>query len=406
MSVKVSPRLKVPSQRIIILLFLLFVLLSSYSFIVSGFYFTLKGLSAGDGLVDLMGKPAGHDFVVFWAASKIARSEDPSAVYSLQKLNDAMQSAIGTNIERWAWNYPPTFLLIVYPFSYVPYIACLVIWIVGPLIIYLYLIRYLLPHPVGPWVFLGFPSVVYNMLAGQNGLLSVILLTGGLLLLERRPFLGGILLGIMSYKPQLFGLLPFALIAGRHWRALGGLAVAMSGLILLSMVIFGYDTWQAFYDNIQFAAMHWQCEEYYLKMPTFFAVTQLLGYSTSMAVTIQLIMAFAAIGIVIWVWYEGTCLILKGSVLSLCIPLFTPYLFPYDLIIISLPFAWLGWMVHLKGDMNGLAVFILCWIALFFSTFYSETMNIQLTPIIIIIMLSFTLMCLIHKDKKYQPLKR
>jgi len=39
--------------------------------------------------------------------------------------------------------------------------------------------------------------------------------------MEGRPWVSGIFLGLLTYKPQLGVLFPLALLASRSWRALG-----------------------------------------------------------------------------------------------------------------------------------------------------------------------------------------
>jgi hypothetical protein len=46
------------------------------------------------------------------------------------------------------------------------------------------------------------PAASINLFAGQNAFMTGALLVGGCRLLERRPFLGGAVLGLLGYKPQ------------------------------------------------------------------------------------------------------------------------------------------------------------------------------------------------------------
>ena len=63
----------------------------------------------------------------------------------------------------------------------------------------------------------AFPAVLVNIGHGQNGFLTAALLGGALLLLDRRPWLAGVLIGLLAYKPQFGVLIPIALLAGRRW---------------------------------------------------------------------------------------------------------------------------------------------------------------------------------------------
>ena len=49
---------------------------------------------------------------------------------------------------------------------------------------------------------------------------------GGLLLLDRRPVLAGILFGALCYKPHFGMLIPVALAASGRWRAFGAAAAS------------------------------------------------------------------------------------------------------------------------------------------------------------------------------------
>jgi hypothetical protein len=66
-------------------------------------------------------------------------------------------------------------------------------------------------HPARPETLLvasAFPAVFINVGHGQNGFLTAALLGGALHWLDRKPWLAGILIGMLAYKPQ-FGVLDF-----------------------------------------------------------------------------------------------------------------------------------------------------------------------------------------------------
>lgn len=383
-------------DRRILIFFMFFLLLSSYTYIVFECYSTIAGLSAGKGLVDLGGNPAGHDFIVFWGASKIARCGDPSSIYSIPKFNAILQSFAGTRIRHYAWNYPPTFLLILVPLSFFPYMPALIIWTAGPLLVLLRQIRLIFSDPTAPWLFLCFPGIVYNLVAGQNGSFTAVFLCGGLLLLVRSPFMAGLLLGVVSYKPHLFALLPIALLSGRNWKALAGLTVGVTVLTLASLVVFGPRLWQSFFENIPFAATHWQYKDLLIKMPTAFSLAQLSGNNDFLSAIFQIIVTLTTIYIVVWTWSQDVNLAFKGSILSLCIALSSPYLFCYDLAVISLPFAWMGWMAYTSKDSEMLLILVMCWVGLFFSIFFPYGVNP--TPIILGILLAY----IVYRMRAYE----
>src|SRR3546814_14497034 len=104
-------------------------------------------------------------------------------------------------------------LLLVWPFGQLPYIWSLAVWS------FLWLGLYLWTSIVGRsdtkillLALLLAPATFANFSGGQNGFLTGALLTGCLRLLGTKPIVACILFGILTVKPQLGILLPFALL--------------------------------------------------------------------------------------------------------------------------------------------------------------------------------------------------
>jgi len=82
------------------------------------------------------------------------------------------------------------------------------------------------------------------------------------------------------------------------------------------------------------------------KMPTVFAAAPLNGANPGLATTMQPVAIIGVILAVSWVWCRRFPLPIRGSVLAVGIFLAIPYAFDYDLAILALPFAWLGWEAY------------------------------------------------------------
>jgi hypothetical protein len=89
------------------------------------------------------------------------------------------------------------------------------------------------------------PAAAITACLGQNAFLTGALLIGGFGLKDRRPLLGGTLLGLLTYKPQLWIMVPVALVALRQWRMLA--ATVMTAIIVMaaSVAAFGLEPWRA-----------------------------------------------------------------------------------------------------------------------------------------------------------------
>jgi hypothetical protein len=369
----------------------IYLLLTGYLSLILDCYWIATGLLTHPGLTDIAGKPVGSDFVTFWAASKLVRSGDPAGVYSISKLYEVEKAIIGENMDPKPWFYPPPSLLMVLPLSFLPYLASFALWICVTLWGYLKVTQRIAPSRLTPWLFLAFPFVVTNFFYGQNGFLSGLLLGGGLLLLDSHPLVGGCLLGILSYKPQLALLIPIALVAGRRWQALGAAAISVAALALASVASLGYDTWAAFWNAIPLVR-YMDTSDNWSKMPTVFASLRLMGASFPVAMVIQGITTLSIIGAVSWVWQRRGLLVWQGAILTVGIFLAVPYAYEYDLALLGLAFAWLGWEEFTKGRLYGQVFLILCWWALSMVTFAMSLKAVfQPTPLILVALLVFIL---------------
>ena len=265
-------------------------------------------------------------------------------------------------------------------------------------------IRRIAPHPTTTWLALAYPGTFQNIVHGQNGFLSTALLGGGLLLLENFPLMAGILFGLLSYKPHFAILVPIALAAGKYWKALAAMFISSICFILLSGIVLGWGTWIAFYNNISSPIMILiQEKSLWIKMPTTFASFLLAGYNLSLAGALHGFVMFGTAIIVAWVWYREAPFYIRGSALISGILLFTPYAYYYDLSLLALPLAWLGWKNFTVGwKLTGNSLLIIIWLLPIIAPAIAIALGIQISPILIAFLLFFTLRQS-HKNKSLIP---
>ena len=171
--------------------------------------------------------PIALDFPLHWTASFLALTGKSASVYDYKQLQAVEKNLTGFGPHPWP--YPPTGLLVDLPLALTPYFVSLAIWLTVTLGVYLLVVYLIAPHPLTIVWSLAFLGTFENFYFGQNGFLSAALLGGGLLLLESNPLVAGLLLGLLSYKPHIFALIPLALLVGRQWRALGGVCYLCVG---------------------------------------------------------------------------------------------------------------------------------------------------------------------------------
>jgi hypothetical protein len=351
----------------------------------------ISAISAPFGLTASSHDPLGCDFSHYWVASQLSLEGDPGAVYNFPKFLAALENTFKVKL-LYPWFYPPTYLLLVYPLAVVPYLPSLVLWLGLTLGGYLAILRRIAPHPRTLWLALAFPGTFENFIHGQNGFLSAIFLGGGLLLLDRQPLAGGLLLGLLSYKPHLLPLVPLALIAGRRWRALTGAALGTLALAAGSYLVFGPEIWRLFLKNSSLTVQLLQDKAMPLdKMVTCFAALLHYGVSFRFAWLLQGALSLAVATLVAVIWRRKPSSPLCASALVLGILLATPYAFPYDLALLALPLAWLGWAGYNEGwSTVEQALLLIGWCAPF-AVVALNLIGLYVTPLILLALLLLVL---------------
>ena len=352
----------------------------------------------GSGLIDGRGDPIGGDFSHYWVASSLALKGEPAAVYQADRFLTAQKEVFGVKVAL-IWLYPPTYLLLVWPLALLPYLISLGLWLSTTLAGFLLVLRRMAPHPVTIWLALAFPGSFQNLIHGQNGFLSALLMGAGLLILDQAPIVAGLLFGLLSYKPHFVILMPLALVAGRRWRALLSLMVSSGCLLLASVLVWGADVWAAFRHDLPSALQILETGKLganvlvsTANMPTLYSAVLLAGGALWLAQILQVALMLATAGLVVWVWSRRTSPAVRSAVLVLCILLFPPYAFIYDLTILALPLAWLGWEGYREGWLPGeRAGLFLGFLTPILVPILAKTLNLQITPLVLSVLLALAL---------------
>src|ERR1035441_9686259 len=99
---------------------------------------------------------------------------------------------------------------------------------------------------------LAFPAVFINLGQAHNGFLTVALIGAALCQLDRRPWLAGVLIGCLAYKPQFGLLISLVLMGSGRWRVFSAAAVMVALLALAVTLAFGAEVWPAFLASTKF----------------------------------------------------------------------------------------------------------------------------------------------------------
>jgi len=296
-------------------------------------------------ILDAHGHPVVNDFIVFWVAAHLALKGAALAAYDAQREHMAELAAIGhTYYQVLGWSYPPLFLLIVMLPAKLPYVTAFIVWCSVTLALYALTIAAIARRAIAAVVVCAMPWVLVEFMIGQNGFLTAAVIGTALLHLEKRAWLCGLLLGFLTYKPQLGVLIPLALAAGGYWRAFGW--AAFSALLWngIAGAVFGFDSYVAFLHALSNAAdthlvrsdLGWN------KLQSLYGFARELGLPAAAAWAMQALVSATAAFTVFVIWRNRNApFALKAALLPVAILLATPYVLYYDVPLLAVAGAFL-----------------------------------------------------------------
>lgn len=302
----------------------------------------LGWIALSDGLIDRNGKPIGTDFSNVYAAGVLTLQGKAADAYD-PPLQHAMEQAVfgGRDVPFYGWHYPPFFFAIAAITAVLPYAGGLALWVISSFVAYLATMRAILPLRETILVASAFPAVLINTGHGQNAFFTAALLGGALLLMQRRPWLAGILIGLLAYKPQFGVLIPVALIAGQRWPTIAAAAATVAALVALSFAVLGSEVWQAFLHSMTFTqtVVLEQGGTGWEKIQSAFSAARHWGADIRTAYAIQAMLGLGLAASLAWLWHGDAAFDLKASALATASLLATPYVLDYDLVVLAVAIA-------------------------------------------------------------------
>jgi hypothetical protein len=355
----------------------------------------LGWIAVSHGLIDPNGKPIGTDFSNVYAAGELTWQGKPADAYD-PALQHAAEKAVfgGREMPFYGWHYPPFFLAVAFMVASLPYAFGLALWLAASLAAYLAAIRAILPRPETLLIAAAFPAVFINIGHGQNGFLTAALLGGALHWLDRRPWLAGILIGLLAYKPQFGVMIPLALLANQRWSSIAAAIATVAALVAVSLAVLGGGVWHAFTDSMNFtqAIVLEQGGTGWEKIQSAFSAARNWGADVHTAYAIQIALGLALAATLAWLWHSDAAFELKASALATASLLATPYVLDYDLVVLAIAIAFLARHGLARGFRDyEISLLAAAWIVPLLSRGIAGATGIPLGLIAMLALYAFTL---------------
>ncbi|MEX6633044.1 glycosyltransferase family 87 protein [Hyphococcus lacteus] len=326
-----------------------------------------------------------QDFFAFHAAAKVAAE---SGTVSVPGLYDAETFASLFREDRgMLWLYPPTMLLVLFPFGLVTYGAAKTVWVIASCVL-LAIAAYRISNRNAYLTLAAMisPAAFTVLFTGQLSVFFACLALAGFLNAKARPILAGICFGLLTLKPQFGLLVPIFLLCTGSWRAMMSASVCAIVLAMMSVAAFGMVSWSAFFGSLTATHTDFIVSSGHAGRITLADTFRILGWMNVSTTLTTLFSVGIGGGLIVWAQRAGVSIRMLAALAMILTAVTAPYFWVYDWVFVAfavlLFFAerqnlslWTQallvavWFVPLSPYVGGSAILVpVIWLILFGAT--------------------------------------
>jgi hypothetical protein len=305
-----------------------------------------------------LGLPGSHvqparDFIQFYLQGLIANEENAHALYDIDYWQTIYpRLASGLPPLRYPPVYGPQISVLFSPLARLPYIAALAVWIFISLAIYLACAAAVartcprLRGNRGTVALLLFadPALHYALSFAQFSAIGILCVTVAFLALRaQRPFVAGLAIGSLIYKPQLGLAAAFVFMFAREWRIVVGAMAGATLQLAAGCVYWGPAILRDYAASLVRLAPVYseQFEPFEFHLHSLRGFFDMLGMPSAAAMTAYVVAAGATLLVVLRCWQSNGPLTLRYAVLLVATVLVNPHMYVYDMVILAPAFLML-----------------------------------------------------------------
>ncbi|MEM7782190.1 MAG: glycosyltransferase family 87 protein [Planctomycetota bacterium] len=308
---------------------------------------------------DPRNEPFGGDFLQDWIGGYLVRTA-PQKLYDPTEFKAAQHDF---ELVGFQWPeskyfppvYPPFFYLAMLPFSMLPLVLAAKIWLFLSAAFFstsalLLICEYWESRhrvALGLWACLIFTPLIRCLSMSHKSTLLLLILTGTFLLLKnRRPWLAGLVFGIIAFKPHLGIVIGLSMLLKKQWAFAAG-SLTMVAALVGGSYLMQPEWWPAYLDQISEMGDYVQSGGYQLaESHSIWGAMQLsLGRLGPVYVTTAtLLMSGLVIGLLSWLLMGPVApqtdrFQIQFSAMVIGTVILSPHFYTYDLTVLLLPMA-------------------------------------------------------------------
>jgi len=320
---------------------------------------------ATPGLRDRNGNLKGTDFSHLYTLGSVGLEHRTADLYNA----DAQAEITARRIPaaagiRYIPMYPPQISIFFAPLAALPYGTALVIWLAISALVYglcCYALWRACPGLRNEgWTVLllaiAFPGFFHLIVWGQTSAIALACFTVAFFFLrEERPFLAGLALGCLIFKPQLGIAAAFVFAYTRAWRVIAGGMLSAAAQLAVPVIYYGADSLRAWIhtmSSVVYSVPVLEPRPYQTHNLRIFWTMLIPGHALPFA--LYILSAAVILGMTAAVWSRRPVLplALRYSSLLVASVLVAPHLIAYDLVILAPVFLLLSDWIIAQGAVT------------------------------------------------------
>ena len=298
------------------------------------------------GLRDRNGLIKGTDFLHFYTLGNIALQRHGDLLYDMQAQAALLQKLVPDAAGNvYVPLYGPQVSLLFTPLARMSYPAALTIWLLVNTLIYGTCCYLMWKHCANlraqPWTVLiaalAFPGFFHLILWGQTSGLALLCFTLAFLALNKnRPYLAGLAMGSLIFKPQLGLAAAVIFLFASEWKLIAGAILAALAQLGIGWLYYGTPVTREYLSalmNVRNVLPMLDPRPY--QMHSLRAFWSLLISRPPLAFILYVATAVAVLAVAARCWRSKIPLGLRYSALMLATVLVAPHLTVYDLVVLA-----------------------------------------------------------------------
>jgi hypothetical protein len=301
---------------------------------------------ATPGLLDRAGQIKGTDFSNFYVLGSLVTTGHHAALYDRAALRQrAVQLLPESSGTYYLPIYGPQIALLFAPLALLPYGLALFVWLLIITVLYAVSVwavwRTTSALKDERWLVLilaaAYPAFFYLLAHGQNSAVALACVTAAYLALRaRRPWLAGVAIGTLVFKPQLGLVAACVFLLNRQWAVVTGAILAAGAQLAATWLYFSTEVMRAYVEWLRGVGdvvplLHIKPDQ----MHSLLTFWQLIVPWDMAAFALYLISSAVVIAATSWLWRVDAPLSLKYSLFLVATVLVSPHLYVYDLVILA-----------------------------------------------------------------------